>query len=71
MYAAIKGYAKIEQGGYKNDKIRLKNMFVGIQDKAEAPKVIDSSLLREASNYDCIRSHGFLTQATKDIYLAP
>jgi hypothetical protein len=58
MISCIKGYALIEREGesigqsslFRNDKIRLKNIFFGIKNKESLIKIAESSLLNEKSN---------------------
>lgn len=56
---------------FKNDKIRLKNLFFGIKNKESLIKVAESSLLNEKSNLACIFDNAFDIPENRDIYLAP
>lgn len=48
--SAIKGYAAIERAGFKTDKVRLRNIFVGIKDKEPIIKVAETNLIAPESN---------------------
>lgn len=60
IISCVKGYGLIERNRhedgaiFKNDKIRLKNIFFGIKNKESLIKVPESSLLSEKSNLSCI-----------------
>lgn len=51
LNSTIKGYSAIERAGYRTDKIRLKNIFVGIKDKSSIIKVAENSLIEPKSNF--------------------
>ena len=69
--SAIKGYSSIERAGYKNDKVRLRNMFIGIRSKHPVLKVAETNMISMESNYDAIKNNGAETKENIDIFLAP
>lgn len=69
--STIKGYADIERGGFPTDKVRLKNIFIGIKDRDPIIKVAETNLLASNSNYADFIKKGPHHDLNRDIYLSP
>lgn len=68
MAGAIRGYAALEEHKIPNDKVRLKNIYFGIKEKAPITKIIDSKLFPTDNNLNAIKSK---SGPNDDIFLAP
>ena len=71
IISAIRGYASIERAGFKTDKVRLRNIFVGIKNKEPLIKVAETNLIAPDSNYEAMLNKGPFATLNRDIYLSP
>ena len=67
----MKGYSAIERAGFKVDRVRLKNIFIGIKNKDSVIKVAENSLLEPKSNFQNMIDDGPNNVNNRDIYLSP
>jgi hypothetical protein len=69
--STVKGYAGIERVGLCNDKVRLKNIFIGIKGREPIIKVAENSLIDQKSNFKYMMQDGPNKETNRDIYLSP
>ena len=52
----IRGYCSLQANNIPNDKVRIKNIYFGIKDKATNVKVIDSKLFPTDTNITAVKN---------------
>lgn len=67
MTGAIKAYSALESAGIHNTKVRLRNMYFGLQDGSNILKIIDEKLFPDDTNRSAVRKG----ENVDDIFLAP
>lgn len=64
---ALRGYAALEQERINNSKVKLSNIYFGLEHSLPLPKVIDSNLFPTPTNIQLARRQENL----EDVFLAP
>ncbi len=55
MAGAIRAYSFLENLKIPNNKVRLRNIYFGLQDNLPLPKVIDSKLFPDPTNLIAVK----------------
>lgn len=64
---ALRGYAALEQERINNSKVKLSNIYFGLENSLPLPKVIDSNLFPTPTNMQLARRQ----ESLEDVFLAP